>query len=274
MTGTLPNFVIIGAQKSGTTSLYAYLRDHPDVFLASGKEIPYFDRHLDEGLDWCKAKFANVANEHAVGEATPNYMYFGEGLPHMAEVLPNARLIAILRNPVDRAYSHYWHSRSRGREKLEFADAIGAEPERLATGSLRDLQWYSYIDRGRYLAQLKRVCQFYLRESLLVILFEELCHTPAEIFRSVFRFLEVDDTFVPPELGVAHHRQVPARSLKLRAITRRVPVLHRLIDPLNTPASSYPAMNPEVRAELLNHFEQDNAALAEWLGRDLSSWNK
>lgn len=274
MSGTLPNFVIIGAQKSGTTSLFAYLRDHPDVFLAPGKEIHYFDRHFDEGLDWYKAKFANVANEHAIGEATPNYMYFGEGVSRMAEVLPNARLIAILRNPVDRAYSHYWHSRSRGREKLEFAKAIAAEPERLATGDHHQLRCHSYLDRGRYLAQLKRVCQFYPREALLVILFEELCHAPAETFRTVFRFLEVDNAFVPSSLGVAHHRQVPARSLKLRAITRRIPPLHRLIDPLNTPASSYPAMNPGVRAELLSLFDKDNAALAEWLGRDLSAWNK
>jgi hypothetical protein len=182
MSGSLPNFVIIGAQKSGTTSLYAYLRAHPDVFLAPGKEIHYFDSHLDEGLDWYKAKFAGATTERTIGEATPNYMYFGEGLNRMAEVIPEARLVAILRNPVDRAYSHYWHERVRGREKLEFADAIAAEPARLATGDPQAIQCHSYVDRGRYLPQLQRVCELYPREAILVILFDDLCAAPWILF--------------------------------------------------------------------------------------------
>ena len=274
LSGTLPNFIIIGAAKSGTTTLFRHLRSHPDVFLAPGKEIHYFDDQFHKGLGWYKGHFCEVADERAIGEATPGYMYFEEAPMRMAEVVPDAKLIAILRNPVDRAYSHYWHERVRGREKLEFADAIAAEPERLADGEQRSLHYYSYGDRGRYVYQLQRVCQFYPRESLLVLLLEELHDTPLESVHSAYRFLGVDDSFIPPNLGAVYHRQVPARSLKLRAITRRIPPLHRLIDPLNTPASSNAAMNPGVRAELVKVFEEDNAALASWLGRDLSAWNE
>jgi len=275
MTETLPNFLIVGAAKSGTTTLAQHLRHHPDVFMAPGKEIHYFDDNFNKGLEWYQAHFSEATNQRAIGEATPMYMYLEEGPQRMAGVLPEARLLAILRNPVDRAYSHYWHERGRKREKLEFADAIAAERERLATGDHHSLHYYSYMDRGRYLRQLQRACQYYPREKVLVILFEDLCHAPLEVIQTACRFLEVDDSFVPPQIGKKFNRYSPCRSTKLRAIGRRVRPLKGLIDSVNDlNNSSYQPMSQADRAELVKAFKKDNDALAAWLGRDLSVWEK
>src|SRR5688572_14326389 len=114
----LPDFLIVGAMRSGTTSLHKYLQAHPDVFVASGKEVHFFDRRYGRGLDWYRSRFAGVTTERVVGEATPAYMYDENAIARIAHDLPDARLIVVLRNPVDRAYSHYWRNRSRGRENL------------------------------------------------------------------------------------------------------------------------------------------------------------
>jgi hypothetical protein len=131
----LPNFVIIGAPRSGTTSLAHSLSQHPEVFVTMQvKELHFFDTNFDRGLDWYRQQFsgADAAAAKAAGEATPTYMYDETAMSRMAETVPDARLIAILRNPVDRAYSHYWMNRSLDREDLLFPVAIETEAERLA----------------------------------------------------------------------------------------------------------------------------------------------
>ena len=272
MSGVLPNFLIIGVQKSGTTSLMHYLNAHPDVFVPLN-EIHYFDWNFDRGVDWYKAHFADVTTEHAVGEKTPEYIYYDQVPARMVEILPEPRLIVILRNPVDRAYSHYWFNRTRGSEPLEFTEALAAEPERLAAGDILARARYSYLDRGHYLAQIQRVCEYYPRSALKVILLEDLRDARLETFHSISRFLEVDDTFIPANLEVMKNRFVKFRSMRLRSPIRRFPHLFRRIaGRLNIRYSSYPPLDPSVREKLSKYFEEDNVALETWLGRDLSAW--
>ena len=281
MPTALPNFLIIGAMRSGTTSLFHYLRGHPDVFMPRVKDTRYFDLHFSKGLEWYKAQFSGANGQRAVGEASPAYMSFEEAPARMAQVIPQARLIAILRNPVDRAYSHYWHNQARGREPLGFVDAIAAEPERIASAgpTQRRDHNYSYLNRGRYLAQLQRVCQYYPREALQVLLFEDFRDAPLQTFQSLCRFLEIDDTFVPLDLGAAVNPYVSFRSPRLRDFYHhpwfpRLPVLQQVLGRFNTRRGvAYPPLDPALRAELQRQFEKDNAALAAWLGRDLSCWN-
>jgi hypothetical protein len=279
MPATLPNFVIIGAQKSGTTSLAYYLKAHPQVYMAPRKEVRYFDLNYDKGTQWYMEQFAGSKKKHrAVGEATPSYMSFEEVPARMAQVIPQARLIAILRDPVDRAYSHYWHNRSRGLQPLEFADALAAEPEHIASEDPTDRRYrfHVYEKRGHYLEQLQRVCQYYPRESLHVLLFEDLRDAPLETFQKVCRFLQVDDTVAPPNLGMVFNSFTPlkGRARKLRSLVWRVPpTLQRTINRVNPETGSYPPMDPSLRAELQRQYAEDNAALAAWLGRDLSCWS-
>jgi hypothetical protein len=269
---SLPNFFIAGAMRSGTTSLTRYLDAHPEVFIPRVKEIHFFDlNHADKGIGWYEEHFSTVAGERAIGDATPSYMYLEDAVVRMARALPTARIIAILRNPVDRAYSHYWLRRALGVEKVDFIDAIAEESQRVALGDPR--RSCPYLDMGRYVRQLKHVCRHFPRDAVHVVIFEELRDEPAKIYVEVCRHLGVDDTFVPNNLGRVVNASVSYRSASLRRVGRRLPrPLSRVVGRLNTKRNSYPPMDPGLRIDLSERFVQDNAELAAWLERDLSAW--
>lgn len=269
----LPTFLVIGAMRSGTTALSAYLRAHPEVFVSRQKELNFFDTYFDRGIEWYAKWFEDAKGFAAVGEATPSYMYAEEAGARMGSVLPDAKLVVMLRNPVDRAYSHFWLNRSRGLEDLEFAQAIEAEPRRLAEGGWKARFGKSYLDRGRYLPQLRRVCEYYPRSALHVALFEDLSREPLTTFASICRFIGVDDTVVPPRLGQAQGGYRVHRSKLLHRASKRFPeTMRRTVRKWNSRPSSYPAMDADIRAELLSRFARENKALEVWLGMDLSAW--
>jgi Sulfotransferase domain len=273
-TGRLPNFFIIGAMRSGTSSLTGYLRPHPDVFIGH-KEPHFFDQRYDKGLDWYKREFAEADGARAVGEATQTYMYDEHVPALMADCVPDAKLIAILRHPVDRAYSHYWLNRAREKESLSFEDALRSESDRLASGDSRDRFTYSYVDRGRYHGQLEHVLAYYPREALHVLLFEDLRDRPEEAYRNVCTFLGIDDAFLPPNLGVQVNPHMNYRSVRVRQVGKKLPYpLNRMVRRLNSKPATYPRMRPETRTRLIEEFDADNRKLADWLERDLSSWSR
>jgi hypothetical protein len=276
----LPDFLIIGAMKAGTTSLARYFMAHPQVFMAAGKEVHYFDRHFERGMQWYAEHFSESTTHRAIGEATPNYLYSKEVIRRMASTIPNAKLIAILRNPVDRAYSHYWHERARGRETLEFERAIAAESERLTSPDLEVRTHFSYLDQGRYIGQLVYVTKHFPRGALHVILFEDLRQEPVSTFKSLCRFIEVDDTLVPENIGKRYNDFVAFRSLAIRGLAQELSsrphglrLLGRVLGRLNVRRVPYPPLNPELRAKLVLRYREANQALSSWLGRKLSHWD-
>jgi hypothetical protein len=267
----LPNFVIIGATKSGTSSLAHHLRRHPDAFMAPQKELHFFDRNYDRALDWYRMHFEGSAEYCAVDEATPTYMYDPVALERMARVLPEARLVATLRDPVTRAYSQYWQRVARKGEHSSFADAVAAEP---ATIMSTDHGHPGYLPRGRYLERLQQVCALYPRDSLHVIIFEDLRSQTAEVLGTLCDFLGLDPAKLPRKLDRVVNPYVRFRSLSLRERSKRWPKrLRDLVGRLNTVTEPYPPIDPEVRDELKRRFKPDNDALADWLGRDLSAWD-
>lgn len=280
--GSLPTFLIVGAARSGSTALYRHLRAHPEVFLPSRKEIHFFDHNWYRGIDWYRRYYADAAPNQARGDATPSYLYEPEAAARMADVVPGAHLLAILRHPVDRAYSHYWLNRGQGREKLSFEEALAAEADRLATGKglepgVQRRRW-AYVDRGRYLAQLRRLGDHFPRERLLVLVFEhDLRDEPAATYASVCRFIGVDDGFAAPQMTAPVNRPLAYRSMTVRRAAARLPPrlkpVARALSRVNARPISYPPMDPGTRARLLADYEADNAELAEWLGRDLSVWS-
>ena len=263
----LPNFVVIGAMRSGSTSLYKYLQAHPDVYMPR-KEIHFFDRKWDRGLSWYLTRFEGHAGQTAVGEATPSYLAEPEALDRMASTIPDARLLAVLRDPVDRAYSHYWMEHARARDPRTFEEAIADElAERPGAPD--------YLARGRYVRQLEDVGARFPRAQLQVVLFDDLRDRPQETYADVCRFLGIDDRFVPPRLGERVNRYVEFRSLRMRRVRRQLPStwgIGRIVGRLNAREGPYPPMAPETRAELRRHFAPEITALATWLGRDLSIW--
>ena len=266
-TNPLPNFVIIGAMRSGSTSLYKYLQDHPQVFMPR-KEIHFFDRRWDRGLDWYLTRFEGYTGQPAVGEATPTYLAEPVALDRMVSVIPAARLIAILRDPVDRAYSHYWMERIREREPRTFEEAVDDEIGGRANTS-------DYLARGRYLPQLEQVCQRFERNQLSVVLLDDLRDQPRQTYAAVCQFLGVDDAFAPGRLGDRVNRFVAFRSMRIRGMRRSLPKalrIGRIVGKLNAVEGDYPPMAEETRIRLQQWFDADNAALARWLDRDLSGW--
>ena len=271
---TLPSFLIVGAQKSGTTSLASYLSDHPDVLMPE-HPVTFFNRNFERGLDWYSQHFPTTTEAQKVGEGTPEYMYHESVAPRIAESLPGVRLIAILRNPVDRAYSHYWHNQTRGREQLSFQGAVAAEPARLSGADPTTRARYAYLDRGRYLKQLKHLRRYVPADHLHVLIFEELRKDPIPVVQQTFAFLGIDSTYVPNNIGHVRNRFVSFRSQKLRKPIRHLPAVARMAARrLNARHSSYPPLENDFRLELAEGFAQDNRDLEDWLGRDLSLWGK
>ncbi|MEW6241699.1 MAG: sulfotransferase [Chloroflexota bacterium] len=199
---TLPNFLVIGVMKGGTTSLFNYLSRHPQVSPPFRKEIKFFDIHYPQGLNWYRAHFPLRRKMRAgtvTGEATPYYIFHPLAAQRVAQTLPQVKLIALLRNPVDRAYSHYNHMVRVGREPLSFEEALEKEDERLAGeveritadplySTFKHLH-YSYKARGRYAEQLKRWFEHFSRDAMLVLSSEELYTSPQAAYRKVIEFL-------------------------------------------------------------------------------------
>lgn len=195
----LPGVVIIGAQKSGTSSLHQYLTQHRDVIAPLRKEVHYFDLNFDRGEDWYRAHFGRVGEPGLNIDSSPYYLFHPAVPRRLAALLPDARLVVLLRDPVRRAYSHYWHERHRRRESLGFEAAIQAEPgridaahARLAEGSIarsREHQEFSYLARGRYAEQLERWFEHFPRERFHVVRFESLAGSPLATLNETCAFL-------------------------------------------------------------------------------------
>src|SRR5436190_6086438 len=204
----LPDFLIIGAQKAGTTALYAYLRRHPAIAGPPWKEVSFFDRHYRRGAAWYRGNFPNrlyLRRVHArsdaqpvVGEASPSYIFHPFAAERVAALVPNVRLIALVRNPIDRALSHYHHEVALGREPLSFEDALAAEErrmqgelERMRDASYFSHAWwnYTYVSRGLYANQLERWLEHFTRERLLIVPSDDLGERPGETYTRVLDFL-------------------------------------------------------------------------------------
>lgn len=220
----LPNFIILGAAKAGTTALYHYLKQHPDVGMSRIKETnylalkghpldfrgpgdcDYIKRFTTTTLDGYYEQFAECAGKRAIGEASPLYLYDPKVPAEIERFLPNARMIAILRNPVDRAFSAFLHLQRDRRETTDdFVEALRLEPERIAD------DWehiWHYVGMGRYAEQIDRYHALFPRDQLRVYLYRDFRSDPAALIADIFRFLDVDPTFTP-DLSTRHNESLP-----------------------------------------------------------------
>jgi len=288
---TRPDFLVIGAYKAGTTSLDRHLRTHPEIFLPAVKEPSYYaftgpnaasrPRPPDAVTDRREylALFDAVAGERAIGEVSGEYLAHPDAADAIAADLPDVKLIAVLRNPVERAYSDYLMYVRDGREPLDFTAALAAQDERARAGDPRG----HYVDTGRYGEQLERYYQRFDRSQIRVYLFEDLVNDPASCIRDVFTFLGVDPTFVPRDLGENNVSGVPrgrvqAALLRMRAqlgpSLKRVvpPSLRTQIDRRLQSGLARPPMPAAARAELNDLYRADNERLGRLVGLDLRSW--
>ncbi len=301
---TMPNFLIIGAAKSGTSALYAYLRQHPDIFASDIKEPGFFalegetvpfagpgavegERQRIRHLDQYQALFRRAGSAVAVGESSCIYLFSPEAPRRIRHYVPNVKLIAILRNPVDRAYSGFRYLVRDGREPLgSFEEALEAEPARVAANW--EPIWF-HAQRGFYAAQLKRYFELFDRGQIRVYTYDEFVASPLGVLRDIYRFLEVDESFAP-DLSLRHNVSGTPRSPLLHAVLARpsavkdavkslVPApLRRRIRRVRSVlmerniASDGAEMSGETRQSLMQLFRNDILELEGLIDRDLSGW--
>lgn len=251
VSGALPDFLIIGAQKGGTTFLYHLLCQHPYVEPAATKEVHFFDINFDRGVEWYRSRFSPPTQKEGrkvlTGESSPYYIYHPHAAQRAAQVVPGVRLIALLRNPVDRAFSDYNHKAREGRESLSFEEAIASEEERLRgekermladeTYSSPNYRRFSYLSRGVYVDQLEDWRGYFDEGQLLVLKSEDFFEDPQAVFERVLEFLGLPYQGT----GVTGERN----------------------------EGEYDQMDPATRRRLEDYFEPHNKRLYDFLGVDL-----
>ena len=248
--GSLPDYLIIGAQRCGTSTLYSLLTEHPQINKAGRKEVHYFDQHFSEGLSWYRSWFPAEEAGKITGESSPYCLLHPLAPERVARIVPDIQLIVLLRNPVERAFSQYHQQCRRGYETLEtFEEAIEAEPKRLAGERERIIadphhdnfahRHYSYLARGRYAEQLEHWFANFDRQRIHIIRSEDLYERPRRIYRRTLAFLGLD---FPSDLRKAR-RQRNAGNYETQ-------------------------MDASTRAMLEEYFEPHNQRLYQLLDRD------
>ncbi len=263
----LPDFVIIGAKRGGTTSLYNYLLAHPSVlslFPAAQKikGVHFFENEFRRGVSWYRSHFPTAVRRRlatrsggggvVAGEASPYYLFHPHAPARAARFIPRARLIVLLRNPVDRAYSHYSDRVRHGVETLSFEEAIDREPERLQReiDRMQRDEWYpsfahehfSYVTQGEYAGPLRRWLSLFPAHRVTILLSEDFYRDPDAVYQEILAFLGLPRFLL---------QDFPAYNFHPRT----------------------PEMDPSTRERLLRHFAPHNRDLADFLGRDLRGWD-
>jgi hypothetical protein len=294
---TLPNFLIIGAAKSGTTALYTYLKQHPEIFMSTPKELRYFSNfstppegiphhHAVSSLEEYTAYFDAVTDEKAYGESSPMYLYTAGTAERIKTVIPDVKLLAILRNPIDRAYSAYTHALRDWIETAEtFEEALEKEPERIEAGW--GMLWH-YAHAGLYYEQLSRYYNVFDPDQIRVFLHDDLVKDVESLLTEIFLFLDVDPNFKPdtssrpnvsgfPKNKFLHElmKKVFINDNPIKRISRALfpeTLRQKVMLSLRNPNLEKRQMPKVIRQQLQEFFAEDIQNLGRLINRDLSHW--
>lgn len=274
---TVPNFLVIGAMRSGTTWLDGVLRSHPEIYLPSRrKELHFFDQYYDRGLEWYKDFFKAIPkpNVKKIGEITPSYLFSPE-VPHrIQKILPDCKLIVVLRNPAERAYSHYGFHLKNHAEKRDFETFVEQETE--------------VFEKGLYGEQLQRYLQYFSIDQILILLYEDISANTLGMLKDIAEFLSVDESLFD-ENSISHRANSSGFSrfpyLRYLACGVRDKLRDMDLDSVWNIAkktglekvfwrnsSSIPSMPSKSRADLLSKYEEDILLLEKITGTSFKRW--
>jgi hypothetical protein len=272
----LPNFLIIGAARCGTTWMHENLRMHPDIFMPSKKELHFFDRDYDKGLDFYEQYFKGWSGQKAIGEATPAYLHgFYTDQDVAANIhrhLPNAKLIVSLRNPVERAFSHFMNVLAKHNHNvgITFEEKL----QRLAGDA-------ELVREGFYAEQMTRYYKLFPSDRVLVMLYDDLVSDPVAFLRQVYEFLDVEPAFqrkaIRAKINMSAGKRNLAKSSTVQFASQVASRLglHELSSRLRKWNSlEQQPMNPRTRAMLVDIYRGKNRELERLINRDLSQWNR
>lgn len=298
---TLPNFLVIGAAKSGTSSLYMYLKQHPEIYMSPVKEPHFFSFDAESKMtkgpgdpiheaitdfNAYQAQFDGVTDEKAIGEASTSYLYRPEAPGRIHSTLPDAKLIAILRNPVDRAFSAYMHVVRDKRETAKnFTEALTREENRKAANW--EPIWH-FTSVGRYYEQLKRYYDLFPPEQIRIYLYEDLNQDQGNLLTDIYQYLDVDPSFKPgstarynasgqikSETVLRTSKWLFSKPNPIRWVSRKIiPESWRLNFATWVRRSNLKRqeMPPKVRRQLQESFKAEIEQLEGLINRDLSAW--
>ena len=292
-----PNFIIIGAMKAATTSLYTYLKQHPDVFMTAIKEPMFFNNFQNNNkfkvlgrktkkittFEQYYPLFDAVKNEKAIGEASPAYISNEDCPSLIQQYLPNTKIIAVLRQPVARAYSNFLHARRADREPIaDFETAFNKEAER-KTENWSPL--YHYKDKGYYAEQLERYYTLFQEENIKILLFEDLVNNPIKTTQELFKFLNIDKSFIPETSKKANVSGTPKGIfgwiiMKLRYYNLIPNIQFSNYLPgfiiqfiFNSAYKKASPLSQELKKKLTHTFyKEDILKLEKLIGKDLQHW--
>lgn len=283
------DFFCVGVQKAGTSTLHTILKNSPEIFLPEGKETKFFvDEDLyNKGYEYYfRTSYSNAKEKLLLGEVDPEYIYFPKVAQRLSIYNVYAKIIIIFRNPIDRAYSHYLMSKSRGFEKHDFLTALTLEKERLNCGSWLDRVHYSYCDRGFYSKQLSRYLDFFPRERIFIMFFEDLINDSSELMKDLAKFIGVGSV-IDDFNSIKKNTAIKSRSRLLskmlygksqfrRRISRYFPKCVKtpltFIRRMNQSAVNSCVIPPEAVNYLKELYAEDISELSRITTRDLSIW--
>jgi len=292
----LPDFVVAGFPRCGTSSLWHYLRQHRDVFMPEKKELHFFDQHFDKGVKaWYSHAFDQAKEDQLVGEATPNYATLPHALERMNAWLPDARVILLIRNPVDRAYSAWWMHHSRGSEPHAFLETVQKNLKRI--DSEGPFGWWDQVNGsegegeidppplvewGYYALHIKRLWELYPSEKCLVLTHEEFTEDVQAAAQRCWEFIGVDSQHALADYSARQRSNHGLARVVLRGVRRADLEKHVARTPgwfrdyakmtLNR-MGPQKQMSKHARRLLVDHYRSHNVSLSELLDRDLSHWN-
>jgi len=287
------DFICVGPERSGTTWLYQCLKEHPNICVSKPKEVNFFNSsqsfwrkdligktNYDKGLKWYKKHFSYCSDKKIVGEFTPIYLHSPEVPERIYKNFPNVKLIAILRNPIERFYSHYSYTKLKGFYKLPpIEEVIKKERE--------------FVEESLYFKHLQNYLRYFPRENMLVTIYEDIDKSPKAFIKEVLEFLQVNSSYIPPStektINSAGAVAIRNKMLSTKESIERIPggkflihffrktSLHKILvsslaTKTGTIKTSYGRINPEVRKQLVKFYKEDVGDLEKLLGRDLSIW--
>ena len=275
----LPNFLLIGAEKCGTTALSRFLQKHPDVCFSQPKETWFFNRRYEKGLEWFASHFDHWDGEKAIGEGTARLLQNQKAPVRIHRHLPDVRLISVLRNPIDRAFSqyHFYVYTGKADPNQSFSDVIRDETSSLG----RDI-----IQQGKYVDHLRRYAEVFDRDQMHVVFHRSMRERPQEIMRGLYEFLDIDPAYSPDTNSQHNVTRYPS-SRKMYAYLRSgwnllpeqvenlvTPVARRLRSTVRSLLfdTEKPTMDDRDRAFLRDVYAEPNRELEKWLDADLSHW--
>jgi hypothetical protein len=262
---SFPNAIIAGAPRSGTTTLFAALRTHPDVFCPRAKELHFFDRNWENGADWYAAQFCDAGPGQIKVEATPLYLSNSQAMRRISSLCPEALLLAVLRNPVERLHSHFYYRKARG---LDFGTIEQAIERELS----EDPKAFPYLAIGLYAHQLSNADELGLAQPVSVHWYDDLVNDPVTFADGIAAALGIDPAGLRLE-GLRVNSADKFRSVRVRRIAKVLPrVISNGIGRLNRREVTYPALTTHVRNRLVEYYRSDIGRLGTRTGRDLSHW--